>query len=239
MIGQEAAAGVLFTCMLIGTPIYYYIMVELVAFLGNPGKEYERNRHNTPWLFAEGLPFLSSLTWQEKFKGHYAALEGNRLTAYQAASSDESTTASPGKTALPEKIVFLKPDTFMNLSGDSVHAAASFFKIAPERILVVHDELELPLGTAAFKFSGGLGGHNGLRSMKANFGTADFWRLRFGIGRPTQGDVYHWVLSDFSADEEPVLAQVFAVAADALIRALLQGPESLLPEWNKKKILSV
>jgi PTH1 family peptidyl-tRNA hydrolase len=212
-------------------------MIELAAFLGNPGKEYERNRHNTPWLFAEGLPFLRALNWQGKFKGHYAVLEGSRLTAYQAApSGNESTTASPGKAAPPEKIVFLKPDTFMNLSGESVHAAASFFRIPPERILVVHYELELPLGTASFKFSGGLGGHNGLRSMKACFGTADFWRLRFGIGRPTQGDVYHWVLSDFSAGEEPVLHQVFAAAGEALIRALLQGPESLLPEWNKKKI---
>jgi PTH1 family peptidyl-tRNA hydrolase len=209
-------------------------MIELVTFLGNPGKEYERNRHNTGWLFAEKLPFFPSLNWQGKFKGHYAALEGNRLTAYQAAPAcgEPAIVAN----AVPEKIVFLKPDTFMNFSGDSVHAAASFFKIPPERILIVHDELELPLGTAAFKFSGGLGGHNGLRSMKAVFGTADFWRLRFGIGRPTQGDVYHWVLSDFSADDEPVLNQVFAVTGEALIRALLQGPESLLPEWNKKKI---
>jgi PTH1 family peptidyl-tRNA hydrolase len=78
------------------------------------------------------------------------------------------------------------PETYMNLSGESIHGAASFFKIPPERILLVHDELELPLGTAAFKFSGGLGGHNGLRSIKACFGTAGFWRLRIGkAGRIT------------------------------------------------------
>jgi PTH1 family peptidyl-tRNA hydrolase len=126
----------------------------------------------------------------------------------------------------------------MNLSGDSGFAAASFFKIPPERILVVHDELEIPLGTASFKFSGGLGGHNGLRSMKANFGTADFWRLRIGIGRPNHDDIAGWVLSDFTRAEEPILEQVLDAAACALVTALLRGPESLLPEWNKKRILT-
>jgi PTH1 family peptidyl-tRNA hydrolase len=103
--------------------------------------------------------------------------------------------------------------------------------------MVVHDELELPLGTAAFKFSGGLGGHNGLRSMKACFGTPDFWRLRIGIGRPDHDDISGWVLSDFSAAERPVLDHVLVAAAEALVRALLEGPEKLLPEWNKKNLL--
>jgi PTH1 family peptidyl-tRNA hydrolase len=128
------------------------------------------------------------------------------------------------------------PETYMNLSGDAVYAAASFFKIPPERIILVHDELELPLGTAAFKFSGGLGGHNGLRSMKDRFGTADFWRLRLGIDRPDHRDISGWVLSDFAPHEEPVLDQVLAACSAALTLALLHGPESLLPEWNKKKI---
>jgi PTH1 family peptidyl-tRNA hydrolase len=124
----------------------------------------------------------------------------------------------------------------MNLSGDSVHEAASFFKIPSERILVVHDELELSLGVASFKFSGGLGGHNGLRSMKARFGTADFWRLRIGIGRPNHPDVAGWVLSDFGPDEVISLSRVLSAAATALVVALLRGPEVLLPEWNKKRI---
>jgi PTH1 family peptidyl-tRNA hydrolase len=128
------------------------------------------------------------------------------------------------------------PETYMNLSGDSVYAAASFFKIPLEDILVVHDELELSLGTAALKFSGGLGGHNGLRSMKANFGSADFWRLRIGIGRPNHDDISAWVLSDFDRAEIPVLEQVLETAAAALVRILSEGPAVLLPEWNKKKI---
>jgi PTH1 family peptidyl-tRNA hydrolase len=122
----------------------------------------------------------------------------------------------------------------MNLSGESVQAAASFFKIAPDRILVVHDELELPLGTAALKFSGGLGGHNGLRSLRACLGTADFWRLRIGIGRPNHNDISGWALSDFTGPEWEILDQVLPAAAAALIRALEEGPETLLPEWNKK-----
>jgi PTH1 family peptidyl-tRNA hydrolase len=128
------------------------------------------------------------------------------------------------------------PETYMNLSGDSVYAAAAFFKIPRDRILVVHDELELPLGTAALKFSGGLGGHNGLRSMKANFGAADFWRLRIGIGRPDHDDISGWVLSDFDRAEWPLLDQVLDAAATALVRLLTEGPEALLPEWNKKKL---
>ncbi|GHT64822.1 peptidyl-tRNA hydrolase [Spirochaetia bacterium] len=196
-------------------------MVELAVFLGNPGREYERNRHNAGRLLAEHLPFYSSLNWQKKYKGLYAAHEGRH---------------------------FLMPETFMNLSGESVFAAASFFKIKPEAILVVHDELELPLGTAALKFSGGLGGHNGLRSMKACFGTADFWRLRIGIGRPDsrlpgQGGregsgegIVDWVLSDFSAAEMHLLDQVLDAGAAALTEAFDKGPEALLPEWNKKKI---
>jgi PTH1 family peptidyl-tRNA hydrolase len=196
-------------------------MIELVAFFGNPGPEYARNRHNAGWLFAASLPFAGLLSWQNKYKGRYAALDGVRL----------ASGAPPGR------IHFLMPGTYMNLSGDSVHAAASFFKIPPERILAVHDELELPLGTASFKFSGGLGGHNGLRSMKARFGTADFWRLRIGIGRPSHSDISGWVLSDFGAEETAVLDQVFPLAAAALIRALTEGPEGLLPEWGKKKIV--
>jgi PTH1 family peptidyl-tRNA hydrolase len=136
----------------------------------------------------------------------------------------------------------------MNLSGESAAAAASFFKIPPERILVVHDELEMPLGVAGFKFGGGLGGHNGLRSMKARLGTADFWRLRIGIGRPgdrepgkggnpeRHGDIVGWVLSDFEERELSVLERVFAAAGDALTYALLRGPQTLLPEWNKKRV---
>jgi PTH1 family peptidyl-tRNA hydrolase len=207
-------------------------MIDLIVFLGNHGGQYARNRHNAGWLLAERLPFFSSLDWRRKYKGRYAVLDRKDLAAF--APPDE-----PAEGALPAgKAHFLMPETFMNLSGDAVIAAASFLKIAPENIILVHDELELPLGCAAFKFSGGLGGHNGLRSMKANFGTADFWRLRIGIGRPDHTDIAGWVLSDFSAAELPVLEEVLDTCAPALIRSILHGPETMLPEWNKKRIVS-
>jgi PTH1 family peptidyl-tRNA hydrolase len=197
-------------------------MIQLTAFLGNPGREYEHNRHNAGRLLAQRLPFYSLLNWQKKFKGLYAAHEGRH---------------------------FLMPETYMNLSGESVFAAASFFKIKVDEILIVHDELELPMGTVSLKFSGGLGGHNGLRSMKASFGTADFWRIRIGIGRPDDrlpGEGGHagsgkgiadWVLSDFNSDEMSILDLVLEAASGLLVRALAEDPQSLLPEWGKKKIV--
>jgi PTH1 family peptidyl-tRNA hydrolase len=202
-------------------------MVELIVFLGNPGREYAKNRHNAGRLLAAYLPFGSGLNWQKKHRGLYAGLDAAALL------SEANSGLHPPAPAL---IRFLMPETYMNLSGESVEAAASFYKIPPERVLVVHDELELPLGTVAFKFSGGLGGHNGLRSIRACVGTADFWRLRLGIGRPNHADISGWVLSDFSAPEAEILDQVFPAAAAALTRALREGPEALLPEWNKKVI---
>jgi PTH1 family peptidyl-tRNA hydrolase len=203
-------------------------MIELVAFLGNPGREYAQTRHNAGRLLAAQIPFLSAVHWQRKYKGLYTFIEGNSLLNEQTGLE---------RRTLPSKIHFLIPETYMNLSGNSVYEGASFFKIPPEQILVVHDELELSLGQGSLKFSGGLGGHNGLRSMKACFGTADFWRLRIGIGRPNHKDIASWVLSDFTVDEASVLERILDSCAGALIQALIQGPETLLPEWNKKKIV--
>jgi PTH1 family peptidyl-tRNA hydrolase len=193
-------------------------MIELIAFLGNPGPQYAKNRHNAGRLLADRLPFAPRLRWQKKYRGLYAG---------------------PDSTLFPDSspVRLLMPETYMNLSGESVLAAASFFKIPVDHILVVHDELELPLGTAAFQFSGGRGGHNGLRSLRAGLGAADFWRLRIGIGRPNHKDISGWALSDFTAPEWEILDQVLSAAAAALIQALEAGPETLLPEWNKKIIV--
>ncbi|MCL2762600.1 MAG: aminoacyl-tRNA hydrolase [Treponema sp.] len=198
--------------------------VQLVVFLGNPGAQYKYNRHNAGWMLADVLPFSGALNWQKKYKGLYACRDG---------------------------IHFLKPQTFMNISGESALAAASFYKIKRDAIIVVHDEIELPFGTLSLKFSGGLGGHNGLRSMKACFGSADFWRLRIGIGRPDgrvpgkggslehirESNVADWVLSDFTAAETEALAPVFTAGAELLVQILSGGPEPLLPEWAKKRCL--
>jgi PTH1 family peptidyl-tRNA hydrolase len=190
---------------------------------------------------AAKLPFYSALDWRKKFKGQSAEMDAPRLEGFL------SDKAGPEIKA-PPRLRFLMPETYMNLSGESAAAAASFFKIPPERILVVHDELELALGVVSLKFSGGLGGHNGLRSSKTALGTADFWRLRIGIGRP--GDrqpgaggppgsgkgIADWVLSGFSPSEAPLLDAALEEAAVLLLKVLLYGPEPFLPEWNKKKI---
>ncbi len=194
-------------------------MISLVAFLGNHGKQYAGNRHNVAWQFADSLPFAGSLSWQRKFKGQYA--------------SRQFESQSPGERSL---VHFIKPETFMNLSGESVAEACSFFKLKPENVLVVHDELELPLGTVSLKWSGGLGGHNGLRSTKASLGTPDFWRLRFGIGRPAHPDVAAFVLSDFSPDERIALSLVWPEASKLLDLVIAGGPEPYVKEWGKKKV---
>ena len=139
-------------------------MISLIAFLGNVGREYERTRHNAAWIAADHLNICAGISWQHKFRGLYGR--------FPAAVSGGAAVHA------------LKPETYMNLSGEAVGEAAQFFKIPPAEILIVHDELELPPAALSLKWSGGLGGHNGLRSIKAALGTPDFWRLRIGIGRP-------------------------------------------------------
>ena len=217
-------------------------MILLVAFLGNYGREYENTRHNAAWQFASSLPFYSALNWQEKFKGEYAVLETEKL-AELLAKTGLLTTKDGGvphiPDSAPEKIYFLKPLTYMNLSGESIGELAHFFKINPDEIAVVHDELELPFGTVSLKWAGGLGGHNGLRSTKAVLGTADFWRIRFGLGKPAGKDIADYVLSAFLPAEQESLPLIFSSAGSLLAKLLLSSnPERLLSEWGKKKLLA-
>ena len=219
-------------------------MLELAAFFGNPGTEHAGNRHNAGWHLARSLPVRDCLKWRKKFKGLWADIEGRGLLPF---IPEPETPVE--NSALPVKVHFLMPGTYMNRSGESVREAASFLKIKPENILVVHDELELPLGVFSLKFGGGLGGHNGLRSMKACFGTADFWRLRIGIGRPDsrlpgQGGpegsgrgIFEWVLSDFTREESALLDQVLEAAGELLLGTFVYGPEKFLPVFAKKKII--
>lgn len=214
----------------------YTHMIELIAFLGNFGSQYARNRHNAAWLFAEELPWVRDLSWQMKYKGAYASLDASTLAQLAQTRTSLKTVDSD---ELPARLHLIFPHTYMNLSGTSVRELASFFKIPPESILVVHDELELAPGTVSFKFSGGLGGHNGLRSMRDSFGTADFWRLRIGIGRPDHKDIAGYVLSNFSLDESILLSSLSSELEKALLLALVRGPDRLLPAWNKRVLDSL
>lgn len=185
--------------------------ISLVIALGNYGPEYELTRHNVAWLFVDSWKLLSSATWQQKFKGLYCQKD------------------------VPQKVLFLKPLTYMNLSGESALAVMQFYKITPAQICVIHDELDLNLGSIEFKFGGGLAGHNGLKSMAQVLGTQDFLRLRFGIGRPEFGSVSNWVLSNFSETETDQLEAPFKLAAEGLEK-LLQGCalSQVQTQYNKK-----
>jgi len=169
--------------------------VQLVVGLGNPGGTYDGTRHNI------GFALLDSIQrsgWREKGK----ALLGEAMVA--------------GKTA-----ILMKPQTFMNLSGEAVQPVAQFHKIAPEAIVVAHDDIDLPLGTVRLKRGGGDGGHNGLKSVTQHIG-AEYIRLRLGVGRPVAGtqegprEVADWVLARFDRAELAVVKEQLSRAAEAL-----------------------
>lgn len=218
-------------------------MIKLVAFLGNYGKEYEKTRHNVSWYFEDSLPFAGKLSWQNKFKGEIASFTPQELSQWACdtkicSKKDGSPVLVPEEA--PSHIYFLKPLTYMNLSGDSIIEVANFYKIQPSEIMVVHDELELEPGFVSLKWSGGLGGHNGLRSTKAVLNTPDFFRLRFGIGRPDNDNigVADWVLSRFTVEQQELMQNVFSQTNLLLVKVLLsKEPKDLVQGWGKKKLI--
>lgn len=172
----------------------------LIAGLGNPGPEYSGNRHNAGFMVADLL--AERMGARFKRDRSRAAVAAGRLAGFP--------------------VTLAKPLTFMNLSGRPVAALRSFYKIPPERIVVVHDELDLPFGALRLKQGGGDNGHNGLRSVTAALGTRDYFRVRVGIGRPPgRMDPADFVLHDFSAAERKLVPEVLERSADAT-EALLQ-----------------
>ena len=189
-------------------------MIKLVTFLGNPGTEYQKTRHNLGWLLAEESSIIENSNWQKKFKGVFSQQKINGDTVY-----------------------FLKPHTYMNKSGESVQAINKFYKIEPTQALVVHDEIELNFGQIDFKKGGGVAGHNGLRSVAVSLGTRDFYRLRLGVSRPAHGNVSAYVLAKFSQDEWAMLPQYLEKAAQALEYCLWEGFESAEKKYRKKVLI--
>ena len=176
----------------------------LVVGLGNPGREYARNRHNVGWLVVDELARRHGGSWRSKFSGQMAEV---RVDSH--------------------KVALLKPETYMNESGRSVQAAARFFKVDPESILVVHDEGDFDLGRLQARRGGGLAGHNGLRSIAQHLGTQDFLRLRVGVGRPGRGDprpLADYVLSNFEPHDDA--DRIVADAADAVELLDAEGLEA-------------
>lgn len=180
--------------------------IKLIAGLGNPGAEYAQTRHNA------GFWFIDELTW-----------------AWKAALKEEKKFfGETARVARPEGDVWLlKPNTFMNRSGQAVAALASFYKIKPEEILVVHDELDIPCGRIRFKLGGGNGGHNGLKDIQARLGTPNFYRLRLGIDHPGDRNlVVGYVLNKPSAEDRQSIEEAIAKSLQGL-------PLVLSGEWEE------
>ena len=185
-------------------------MIKLLVGLGNPGPDYDATRHNAGFWFVDGAAraLKTALVMDRSYHGLVAR------------------TAFEGQT-----VWLLEPQTFMNLSGKSVAALARFFKINPDEILVVHDELDLAPGEAKLKFGGSHAGHNGLRDIHAQLGTGDYWRLRLGVGHPgVKSEVIHWVLKKPTLDHRIAIDQCIDRALNAL-PALLAG------DMNKAMLL--
>ena len=169
----------------------------LVAGLGNPGREYERTRHNVGWLVADELARRHGGSFRGKFSGQLAETRLDDL-----------------------RLALLKPETYINESGRSIGAATKFFKVDPGDLLVVHDDVDLEPGRIQARLGGGLAGHNGLRSIAQAIGTNDFLRLRIGVGRPGRGDrrsVADYVLGNFEPE----------IDADALIERAAEAVETI------------
>ena len=182
----------------------------LVAGLGNPGREYARTRHNVGWMVVDELARRQSGSWRSKFSGQLAEI---RL--------DEA------------RLALVKPETYMNESGRSVGAAARFFKVPPEQVLVAHDDVDLESGRLQARSGGGLAGHNGLRSLGQHLGSQDFLRLRIGVGRPGRGDprsVADWVLSPFAPEEDA--DALVSRSADAVETIVSEGLEAAQQKFN-------
>ncbi len=173
----------------------------LIAGLGNPGREHAADRHNAGWMVVDELARRHSGSFKSKFSGRLA-----------------ETRVGDSRVAL------LEPETYMNESGRSIAAAVRFFKVEPEDVLVVHDDVDLPVGRLQVRLGGGLAGHNGLRSISQALGTPEFLRVRIGVGRPERGDprpVADYVLSPFSPEDD--VESLITRAADAVESVLADG----------------
>jgi len=189
--------------------------IRLIAGLGNPGQEYEGTRHNAGFWWVDRLAAEKSigLKPEKKFHGLAARL-----------------------TLTGRELWLLEPQTFMNLSGRAVAALAGFYKILPEEILVVHDELDLPPGTARLKKGGGHGGHNGLKDIAAQLGTPEFWRLRLGIGHPGSRDaVVNYVLHVPSREEQERIDDAIAQSLDVLPQLISGDNEAAMLKLHTKE----
>ncbi|MDP1665863.1 MAG: aminoacyl-tRNA hydrolase [Methylobacter sp.] len=189
-------------------------MIKLIVGLGNPGRQYEKTRHNAGFLFLDRLVSDSNCDWvrESRFDGLLAEIGG-----------------------AGGKVLLLKPSTFMNRSGQAVGKVARYYKLVPDEILVVHDELDFDVGVVRLKKDGGHAGHNGLRDIIAHLGAKEFYRLRIGIGRPPAGNVVaDFVLSSPSKSEWVLMSSAFDLAASYVDQVIAGDMAAVMNKLNSR-----
>jgi peptidyl-tRNA hydrolase, PTH1 family len=182
----------------------------LVVGLGNPGRRYERTRHNLGFRAVDLMGERLGASWRDRYQGRLAEVRDGDL-----------------------RLALLEPQTYMNLSGRSVAQAVGFYKLPLEQLLVVHDEIDLPFGDVRAKRGGGMAGHNGLRSLRESLGSADFLRVRAGVGRPERGDrrpVADWLLAPFEPHEDD--AALVERSSECALDVVRRGIDAAMREWN-------
>ena len=186
----------------------------LIAGLGNPGKEYENTRHNAGFLVLDTLAQKLGADLSER---KHRALCGKAVIGGQ-------------------KVILLKPQTYMNSSGESIRAAADYYKVPPEDILVVYDDISLAPGQLRIRAKGSAGGHNGIKSIIAHLGTQEFPRVKVGIGeKPPRMDMADYVLGHFSSGEKKIMEEAAKEAADAICEIVNVGIEQAMNDHNRRK----
>ena len=185
-------------------------IAKLVVGLGNPGRKYAGSRHNVGFQCLDRLAEAWGLSFSRR--KHKALLAQGEIAGL--------------------KVVLAKPQTFMNLSGQAVERLARFYRVPPESILVIHDDLDLPVGNIRLRPKGGSGGHKGMKSITERLGTQGFSRLRVGIDRPTHGDPVDYVLDDFAPDELIAIEEAYERAVSAVELWLGEGVEAAMNRYN-------
>lgn len=191
------------------------IIPQLIVGLGNPENKYEGTRHNIGFAAVEQIARKWNYSWQDNRRFTGLISEG----------------IAPNK----QKVRLLKPLTYMNLSGQSVRAVVDWYKYSPETVLVIYDDMDLPVGKMRMRLAGSDGGHNGMKSIIAHLGTQKFPRLRIGIGRANKESINH-VLGRFSQAQEQIISKVLAQTVDCIETSLFEGVEKAMSLYNNKII---
>ena len=189
--------------------------VKMLVGLGNPGPKYQWTRHNAGFMVLDRFCRESGIAVTRKT---FSALFGEG--SFQG-----------------ERLLLLKPQTFMNLSGRSVNPALHFHRLSLQDLIVIHDDLDIPFGRIKLKEGGGHAGHNGLRSLMQELGSGEFIRMRIGIGRPLQGDAADYVLNNFTKDELALLPRILDGAADLLQLVITEGVRKAMSLYNGRELL--